>query len=477
MPRSSSMSARIWRSICIFILGFVVLTVVGQVQGTRTEASLAKTLEALFPAAQLSQQAESGFQQAVKGFGDAVLMQDAGALDKAAEQGRGVIGALNSVAVAPGLATERAASARQLAHDFEQFFTDAGATYGAVLSNPGGMDAAMQSRVQELGQRTEGLKTSLAAARTQFSDDLRQQLGELRTASSRQRQYTLGIFAVTLILAVLIVNLTIRRSVVGPVLHAINGVREAAQTAANSSTHAAESGNRVAHDAQEQAAVIQETSASLEEISVTTRKNADQAVEADRLMAEARRRVEKSAEVVSGLLASMDEVSRSSRELQAILKSSDEIAFNTNILALNAAVEAARAGASGAGFSVVANEVRSLAQRAAEAARNSASIVEKTIADVGEGVRMVSEANQSFGAVSGTIGSVGTLVSAIATNSEEQARGVKQIGDAIARMQAVTQNNAANAHETAAGNADVLREIEATRLYLDELLQLAGQRK
>ena len=195
------------------------------------------------------------------------------------------------------------------------------------------------------------------------------------------------------------------------------------------------------------------------------------------MRAEARRRVEKSAEVVSGLLASMDEVSRSSRELQAILKSSDEIAFNTNILALNAAVEAARAGASGAGFSVVANEVRSLAQRAAEAARNSASIVEKTIADVGEGVRMVSEANQSFGAVSGTIGSVGTLVSAIATNSEEQARGVKQIGDAIARMQAVTQNNAANAHETAAGNADVLREIEATRLYLDELLQLAGQRK
>ena len=476
MTRTTSMSARIWRSICIFILGFVVLTIVGQVQGTRTETRLAVTSDALFPAAQLSQQAESSFQQAVKGFGDAVLMQDAGAFEKAVEQGRAVLTALNSVAQAPGLLPERSSSVRQLTRNFERFFADAATVYGAVLSNPANLDAGMQSRVQELGQRTEGLKNALSAARSQFSDDLRQQIGELREASSRQRHFTLGVFAGTLILAILIVNLTIRRSVVAPVLRAIHGVREAAETAANSSTHAAESGNRVAHDAQEQAAVIQETSASLEEIGVTTRKNADQAAEADQLMVEARKRVENSTAVVSSLLESMDEVSRSSKELQAILKSSDEIAFNTNILALNAAVEAARAGAAGAGFSVVANEVRSLAQRAAEAARNSASIVEKTLASVSAGVGLVSEANRSFGEVSGTIGSVGNLVSAIATNSEEQARGVRQIGEAIARMQMVTQNNAANAHETAAGNADVLREIEATRSYLDELVLLAGHR-
>ncbi len=472
--RTSTMSARIWRGIGIFILGFVVLTIVGKIQGTRTESSLANTSEALFPAAQLSQQAESSFQQAVKGFGDAVLMQDSGALEKAAEQGRAVVAALNAVATAPGLAPERAAGARDLAHRFEQFFTDAGSVYGAVLSNPSAM-ASMQSRVQELGQRTEILKTSLAAARTQFSDDLKQQIGELREASSRQRRFTLLIFAATLILAVLIVNLTIRRSIVGPVLHAIEGVRKAAHTAADSSTRAAESGNRVARDAQEQAAVIEETSASLEEIGVTTRKNADQAVEADRLMAEARLRLERSTEVVRSLLASMEEISRSSRELLVILKSSDEIAFNTNILALNAAVEAARAGAAGAGFSVVANEVRSLAHRAAEAARNSATIVETTLANVSAGVRLVSQANRSFDEVFGTIGDVGKLVSAIATNSEEQARGVTLIGDAVTRMQTVTQNNAANAHETAAGNAEVLKEIEATRSYLDGLVQLAGQ--
>ena len=128
-----------------------------------------------------------------------------------------------------------------------------------------------------------------------------------------------------------------------------------------------------------------------------------------------------------------------------MLKSIDEIAFHTNILALNAAVEAARAGEAGAGFSVVADEVRSLAHRAAEAAQRSAQIVETTITDVAKGVEFASQAQQAFEQVAGTIASSSVVVTEIASSSAEQARGVSHIGKAVARADAATQNNAASA--------------------------------
>src|ERR1017187_2099966 len=162
----------------------------------------------------------------------------------------------------------------------------------------------------------------------------------------------------------------------------------------------AQSGTEVSNNAQEQAACIEETSASLEEISATTRQNADRAGEADRLMQSARQTVERAAHAMNELTTSMNLISKSSNQVAGVLKDIDEIAFHTNILALNAAVEAARAGQAGAGFSVVADEVRSLAHRAAEAARSSGSIIEQTVADVSKGVELVGHAQAAFQEVS-----------------------------------------------------------------------------
>ena len=193
-------------------------------------------------------------------------------------------------------------------------------------------------------------------------------------------------------------------------------------------------------------------------------------------MQTARQTVDRAAHSMDDLNSSMTLISQSSQQVAGVLKSIDEIAFHTNILALNAAVEAARAGEAGAGFSVVADEVRSLAHRAAEAARNSSAIIDQTVEHVTKGVDLVGHASAAFKQVSVTIGSGTQIVSQIAASSDEQARGVSNIGQAVARIEHLTQRNVANAQQTADGASAMNTQLEETRRYLDELVAVVGLR-
>ncbi len=469
-----NITAKIWMSIGVFVLGYVLSTMLGQFQGRRTETRLRETSAALFPAAQRTQDAETAFERMVKDFSDAVITQDKSGLDRAGEDGQKTVETLKSVAAVPGLSSERAAEAQKLSSATEQLLIEARATYGSVLINPAGMNAQTQEQLRGIAVRTDQLKTSLAKTRGLLSKDLQNQLSAVAESSSKQRGIALILFAGTLILSAVVVSLTIRRSITGPVLRVIDGVQLAANGAANASQDMSECSQAVQHDAQEQAACIEETSASLAEISATAEQNATRAGEADGLMQQARDTVTNASQAMNDLTTSMELVSKSSNQVAGVLKSIDEIAFHTNILALNAAVEAARAGEAGAGFSVVADEVRALAQRAADAARNSADIIEKTIADVGRGVGLVSQAHNSFEQVSATIASGSEMVSQIAASSQEQARGVSHISQAISRIEKVTQNNAANAHRTAEVAAAMGDQVTATRKHLDQLVALVG---
>jgi hypothetical protein len=468
------MKAKIWLSIGVFILGYVLSTSLVQLQGRQTRISVRATSEALFPAAQKSQDAEAAFQRTVKGFGDAVIVQDTSGLDRASEDGRQAVAALKAVAAIPGLAGERTTEAARLASALDQMIPDARSIYGAVMG--GALSSTNQDQMRSLATRTDDAKASLAKLKEDLSADLHRKLNALEGASSSQSLLALAVFAVTLLVAGLIVNLTIRHSITGPVVRVIGGVQEAADEAARASESMAASGREVSTNAQEQATCIEETSASLEEISATTRQNANRAGEADRLMQEARRTVEHAAGAMNELASSMSLIYKSSNQVAGVLKSIDEIAFHTNILALNAAVEAARAGEAGAGFSVVADEVRSLAHRAAEAARDSGSIIEQTVGDVSKGVELVGHAHAAFQEVSSRIASGTQIVTQIAASCDEQARGIVNTSQAMTRIESLTQRNVVNAQQTADGASAMASQVENTRKYLEDLVAIVGVR-
>jgi methyl-accepting chemotaxis protein len=264
------------------------------------------------------------------------------------------------------------------------------------------------------------------------------------------------------------------RGITRPLKAAINGLTQASDQVATGSNHVSASSQELAEGAANQAASIEETGASLEEISSMTRQNAANASEADGLMTEAMEVFSAANASMKKLTLSMEAISKASAETSKIIKTIDEIAFQTNLLALNAAVEAARAGEAGAGFAVVADEVRNLALRAAEAAKNTAELIDGSVQKISEGSELVGDTNDAFQNVAVSTSKVGGLIGEISAASNEQAQGIIQVNTAVNDMDKVVQKNAANAEESAAASEQMNAQAEQMRGIVNELAVLVG---
>jgi len=234
-------------------------------------------------------------------------------------------------------------------------------------------------------------------------------------------------------------------------------IRGGSDSIATGSTQIATGNADLSQRTEEQASNLQQTAASMEQLSSTIKNNADTANQAIQLASGASQAAGKGGEVVGRVVATMEEITTSSKRISEIIGVIDGIAFQTNILALNAAVEAARAGDQGRGFAVVAGEVRSLAQRSAEAAKEIKTLIGASVETVETGARLVNEAGQTMGDIVQQVSRVTDLINEIGAATQEQTSGIEQMNLAVSQLDQVTQQNAALVEESAAA-ADSLQQ-------------------
>jgi methyl-accepting chemotaxis protein/methyl-accepting chemotaxis protein-1 (serine sensor receptor) len=231
----------------------------------------------------------------------------------------------------------------------------------------------------------------------------------------------------------------------------------------------------LAQGASEQAASLEETSASSEQVNSMSRRNTENSQSAAEVVAQSQQKSAETNGKLEQMVVAMSDINASSDKISRIIKVIDEIAFQTNILALNAAVEAARAGEAGAGFAVVADEVRSLAQRCAQAAKDTAGLIEESIAKSNGGKVKVDEVAAAIRTITAESVKVKTLVEEVNLGSQEQTRGIEQVARAVVQMQSVTQTSAASAEQAAAAAQELTAQSVAMKASVDRLVVMVGE--
>lgn len=349
------------------------------------------------------------------------------------------------------------------------------ASVNVLMNEPGKLKEAMEIVAKELDPASQKYIDAVrAAVASQVSNA--NEAGETVQAAVASAGLAIQIGLAVLLTAGIGIGWTIVRGITRILdriaVTLLNGSSQVAAVSAQVAT----ASHSLAEGSSEQTASVEETSASLEEMATMTQRNADHSQSAKSLARQTRVAAETGASDMKEMSVAMDAIKISGDNIAKIIKTIDEIAFQTNILALNAAVEAARAGEAGMGFAVVAEEVRNLAQRSAQAARETAERIEDSIQKSLHGVQISSKVGQSLQEIVDKARQVDNLVDQIAAASNEQSQGIQQVNAAVAKMDRVTQTTAASAEESNASAQELRCQAGQLAEAVKQLLQLVGNR-
>lgn len=344
----------------------------------------------------------------------------------------------------------------------------------AVVAEVSALTAELESESLGMLRNASDSANSILAELVRINRDIAE--SESRLASS-QATATVRLSVVAMILGCAIaitLGLLLTRSITRPIRSVADRLSSGADQTVSASSQISSASQSLADGATQQAAALQEVSASLEQMASMTRRNADSAGAAKTLALQAREVADSGTADVRELTTSMAEIQQAGDNIAKIVKTIEEIAFQTNILALNAAVEAARAGEAGMGFAVVAEEVRSLAQRSAQAANETATRIGDAIDKSARGARVGGRVADRLSEILDKARQVDDRVAEIASACQEQSQGIAQINDAVAQVDRITQGNAAGAEESASAAEELNAQAESLKSAAQELLYLVN---
>lgn len=472
--RKTNLRTKLLLGVAILVVGYAASVIVGFATGASQERDLTEVSRVSVPISLKCQSALFDFEASAKAFTDATMTGDAGGLKEAAGRNAATVGILDEIAAnaaAAGLSTDDLATLRRQLAALDGARAE---VFNALTNGDGSDHGSSQRKAEALTSTTDQLRRALTALSAEGAARLNDRLDDNTAKIHRQRYANVVLAAIVITLGCLTFLLIIRRAIMQPVNRIALKLHELSERVSAASNAVCEFGTRLSDGSAQQAASLEETSAALEEVANAAKQNAENSRGAKEKASESRAASDRGAADVIKMRSAMNDIKTSADNIAKIVKAIDDIAFQTNILALNAAVEAARAGEAGAGFAVVAEEVRSLAQRCGQASRETAALIEEAIERSSRGVSIGSTVAASLDEITAKIRAADTLIAEIAIASDEQSKGVAQVNGSIIQLNELTQTNAAGAEESASSAEEMAAQSEALRGAVQELQALIG---
>lgn len=462
--------SKLMLGISLLLLGYMGTIATGFYQGAEREKRFSQIKDVNVPLSKDTERIVFAYESTTKAYEDASMVGDG---DMVKEAGKKLLALAsdfaktNELANTLGLLEENDKAVGPRLTKLQALQAE---TF-ALVSNDGSKEE-IKRKTEALTAETGAVRKLLGEIAKHRTEEVDAALTELAEQTRFQRKFDLIIGCTIILISCVLVYLIMQKGVVDHIDGVVANLRDSAGRLDGATGTIRASSHSLAEGASTQAASLEETSATLEEISGMARRNAENSQQAKDRMGAAQAAAAQGLDDVKAMTAAMGEIKAASDNIAKIVKAIDEIAFQTNILALNAAVEAARAGEAGAGFAVVAEEVRNLAQRSAQAARETAELIEDSIGKSERGARMSDKVATSLSQINTQVADVHNLIVEIAQASQEQSSGVSQVNTAVVQLDKLTQSNAATAEESAAAVQELAAQSRELHGCLEDLARV-----